>query len=383
MIKFNYSNHYIDKQDKKAVLNAMNSKVLTKGDYLTKFENKLKKFVQAKYCTVVSNASNALIAVLKSLNVSKNDNIWCSNNTYIATINCALHLNLNIDLVDINLKDYNISVQSLKKKLLSTKKKKLPKFLIVTHIGGYCCNLKEIHKLSKKFKFKIIEDASHALGAKYLNSKIGNCKYSEASIFSFHPSKIITSAEGGAITTNNYEISKKIKLIRENGHDFSKSRFHKIDTNYYDIKELGFNFRLNELNCALGISQLSKISKFINYKNKLSKIYFSSLDKKKFILPEYDFSSRLNSWHLFILRLNFKNLKKSKNKTISYLKKKGILVKTHYPPLSTLTLINNSLGKKLNYPESMKYYRSAISIPIYYDLKLNDQKKIIKILNKI
>jgi dTDP-4-amino-4,6-dideoxygalactose transaminase len=381
MIKFNYSNHYIDVKDKRNVLKALSSKALTKGGYLTQFESRIKKFVNSKYCVAVSNASNALISVLRSLDIYKNDNIWCSNNTYIATINCALHLNLNIDLVDIDLKDYNISVECLEKKLFNCQKKKLPRYLIITHIGGYSCNIKKIYQLSKKYNFKIIEDASHALGAKYLGNKIGNCKYSEATIFSFHPSKVITSAEGGAITTNNKRIYEKLKLIRENGHDFSKNKFHDIDINYYDVKELGYNFRLNELSCALGIAQLDKINKFISYKDKLSKNYFLKLNKKKFILPLYNFSNRYTSWHLFIVRINFKNLKSSKNEILKFLKKKGIIVKTHYPPLSTLTIINKN--KKMNYPKSMEYYKSAISIPLYYDLKLKDQKKIIKILNKI
>lgn len=383
MIKFNYSNHFIDKKDKENVLKALSSKVLTKGEYLNNFEKKIKKFVNSKYCTVVTNGSCALIAALKSLNVKKKDIVWCSDNTYIATISCALHLNAKIDLVDINLEDFNICVKSLEKKLLSTNKKKLPKFLIVTHMGGYPCDLKEIYKLSKKFKFKIIEDASHALGAKYFDEKIGNCKYSEVTVFSFHPSKVMTSAEGGAVITNNTKVFQKLKSIRENGHDFSKNKFQNIDLNYYDIKELGYNFRLNELNCALGITQLDKINKFIAYKNKLSKIYYSKLSKKKFILPAYNFSNRLTSWHLFIVRLNFLNFKSSKNKIIKSLKKKGILVKTHYPPLSTFTIINKSIKKRLSYPKSMEYYKSAISIPLYYDLKLKDQNKIIKILNKI
>lgn len=382
MKKFNYSNHFIDKNDKRDVLKALSSDVLTKGKYLKNFEEKLKKFTLAKYCTVVSNASCALITLLKSIPLKKNDKVWCSNNTYVSSINCALHLNLKIDLVDINLGDFNICVKSLQKKLLKTKKKDLPKLIIVTHLGGYSCDLKEIFILSKKYKFKIIEDASHALGAKYSKNRIGNCKYSIATIFSFHPSKVITSAEGGAIITNNREIFEKTKFIRENGHDFSKNKFKKIDSNYYDVKELGFNFRLNEMNCALGLSQLKKINKFIRYKSLLAKNYFNFLDKKKFIFPNYK-ENRVNSWHLFIVRINLKYLKKKKNIILKNLKKAGIYVKTHYPPLSSFTLIKKKIKTKEKYFNTYRYYKSAISIPIYYNLKFKDQKKIIKILNKL
>tara|TARA_Y100000590_G_scaffold428325_1_gene539504 strand:- start:5524 stop:6675 length:1152 start_codon:yes stop_codon:yes gene_type:complete len=383
MIKYNYSNHFIDNYDKKNVLEALNSKKLTKGKYLNIFESKIKKIVNAKYCIAMTNASCALIAALKSLNIKKNDVVWCSDNTYIATINCALHLNSKIDLVDISLKDFNICVNSLKHKLLNTSKKKLPKFLIITHIAGYPCDLKEIYKLSKKYKFKIVEDASHAIGAKYYKDRIGNCKYSELAVFSFHPAKIITSAEGGAITTNNLKVFKKLQYLRENGHDFSKNKYQNIDVNYYNIKELGFNFRLNELNCALGASQLNKLKKFINYKNKLAKNYFLKLNKKKFIFPKYNLLTKSSSWHLFIIRLNFQNMNKSKNNIINFLKKSGILVKTHYPPLSTFTLIKKKISASIKHPNVKEYYKSAFSIPIYYGLTFKDQKKIIKILNKV
>lgn len=383
MHRIDYSKHYIDANDNKFVKKALNSNALTKGNNLKKFEKVIKNFVNSKFSIVLSNASSALLVSLKALDVKEDDIIWCSDNTYISTINCAIHLRAKIDLIDINIKDYNICVENLKKKLLIAKKnKKLPKILIVTHIAGYPCDLKIIYKLSQKYNFKIVEDASHALGSKYFGKRIGNCKYSELSIFSFHPSKTITTAEGGAITTNNKKIYNNLKLFRENGHDFSKNKFQNIDLNYYDVKKLGFNLRLNEISCALGISQMKKINNFINHKKKLAKNYFFKLDKNKFIFPEYSDRKHSTSWHLFILRINLTKVKKTKNEIIRYLKKNNIYVKTHYPPLSSFTLIKKNIRKKNINPNALKYYKTALSIPMYYNLSFKDQNYIIKTLNK-
>ena len=357
----NYSNHFIDKKDKKNVIKALESEHLTKGKYLISFEKKIKKFVNSKFCLALSNASAALLVSLRAMNLKKNDIVWCSDNTYISSINCALHLDLKIDLVDINLNNFNISIKNLKKKLIQAKhNSKLPKIIIITHIGGYPCDLKV-----------------------YCGKKIGNCMYSDLAIFSFHPSKTITTGEGGAITTNNKSLYNNIKLLRENGHDFSKNKFQNIDLNYYNIKKLGYNLRLNEISCALGLSQINKISKFIKYKNKLAKNYYSKLDKKKFHLPRYELKNTFSSWHLFIIRINFENINKSKNQIIKYLKKNNIYVKTHYPPLSTFHLIKKNIKKSFKNYFSLEYYKEAISIPIYYGLSFKDQNKIIKILNKI
>ena len=383
MKKINYSQHSTDKIDRKYIINALNSGYLTKGKNLEYFENKIREYVNSKYCIALSNASCALLLALKVLRLKKNDIVWCSNNTYISSINCALHLNAKIDLVDIDLNNYNICVKELEKKLSNCKKKYLPKYLIITHIGGYPCDLKKINSLSKKYKFKIIEDASHALGSVYKDKRIGDCTYSVLTIFSFHPSKTITSGEGGAITTNDKKIYQNLKILRENGHTFEKHVMNNVDLNFYNVRELGFNFRLNELSCALGISQLKKIQKFINYKTKLAKNYFKKLDKNKYILPKYDFKDIKNSWHLFIIRINFKKIKKTKNQLIKYLLKKKIIVKTHYPPLSSLTLIKKNLKVIKKYHKSDLYYKSAISIPLYYSLNKRDQDKIIRIFNNL
>ena len=379
----NYSQHYTDKIDNKFISKALNSGYLTKGSNLNNFERKIKRYVNSKYCLVLSNASSALLLAFKALKLKKNDIVWCSNNTYISSISCALHLNAKIDIVDINLNDYNISIDDLKKRLSHCKEKYLPKYLIITHLGGYPCDLKKIYALSKKYKFRIIEDASHALGSVYQNKRIGGSIYSILTVFSFHPSKTITTGEGGAITTNDKKIYQSLKILRENGHSFEKHVMNKIDLNFYNVKDLGYNFRLNEISCALGISQLKKINDFINYKKKLANNYFKKIDKNKFILPKYDYKKIKNSWHLFIVRLNLKKIKKTKNQVIKYLLKNKIIVKTHYPPLSSLTIIKRNLKKQTKFNNTNLYYKTALSIPLYYSLSLSDQNRVIKILNKL
>lgn len=377
---FPYSRQLIDKKDINSVVDVMKSDFLTKGSKTIEFENKSKKILSSKYAAGVINASSALILSCKALNLKKNDIVWTSANTYIASINCAIHCGAKIDLVEINEEDYNIDVKKLEKKLKESKKRKiLPKILIVVHLAGYPCDLKEIKNLSKRYNFKIIEDASHAFGAKYLNSKIGDCKYSDISVFSFHPVKVVTSAEGGLITTNEKKIFERIISLRENGKKIDKkNRYYKKDKNFYDIVDLGYNFRINEINASLGISQIKKTKEYIKRKAAIAKNYFKKLDRKIYILPKYS-SDRRSSWHLFIVRFRKKI---SKKKILNYLRKKKIYANTHYIPLNYFSFIRPKLkGKRFKIAE--KYYNSSISIPIYPQLNRKDQNYIITILNKL
>lgn len=377
-----YSRQYITKDDIFSVNKVLKSDFLTKGKKTLEFEKKSKKFLKVKYTASVINASSALILCCKALNIGKKDIVWTSANTYVASINCAIHCNSKIDLVDINLEDYNIDLIKLKEKLEKAKKKNLlPKLLIVVHLAGYTCDMQKIKDLSKKYKFKIIEDASHAFGAKYKNSKIGECKYSDFTVFSFHPVKVITTGEGGLICTKKKLLYHKIISLRENGKVINSKHYRNIyDPNFYDINDIGYNFRLNEINATLGISQIKKTNLFIKKKQNIAKYYFKNLDKNKFILPNYS-SDRKCSWHLFIVRFKpnimNNNLKK---KVILYLKKRGIFVNTHYIPLNYLKLIRSKLKVK-KFICAENYYNSSISIPIFPQLSKKEQNYIVNTLN--
>ncbi len=377
---FNYSTQSIDKKDIQAVIKTLKSKYLTKGNVTLNFEKKIKDFCKSKYVCATINASASLLMACKSLGINKNDYVWTSNITYIASINCALHLGAKIKLIDIDTTN-NLCIQSLKKELLSAKKKnKLPKAIIIVHLSGLPCDLKKIKNLSKIYNFKIIEDASHAFGSSYNGTKIGSCKFSDLTVFSFHPVKNITTAEGGAVTTNDVQLYKKLLLIRENGHDFSQIDIKKFPTKY-DISTLGYNFRINEINSSLGISQIKKLNRFIKLKRKIANLYFDKLNLPEITLPDKKIL-KISALHLFIIKINFKNLKIDKFKLINILKEKSINVNCHYIPLSKFSIIkkNTKTPKLIN---SEIYFKEAISIPMYPDLNYKKQIYFIKTLKDI
>lgn len=374
--KIPYGKHFVDQKDIEAVKKVLKKDLITQGPLTKKFENLLATYTGAKYSVTTNSASSALYLSCAVLGLKSGDDVWVSSISYVATANCALLLSCNISFLDISLDNFNIDTSILENKLKKTQKKNLPKVLIVTHLAGESCDLKKLYDLKKKYKFKIIEDASHALGSSYKKNKIGDAKYSDLVVFSFHPVKSITTAEGGAIMVNKYEIKKKLEYLKNNGIIKDRKIF-KTKTNsnwYYEQHYLGGNFRMNELQAALGISQIKKLKKFINKRNEIADYYFNNLSNN-LILPKYD-SSNICSYHLFIIRLK-KNSIKLKNKFYDYLKKNKIDVNFHYIPIYKHPIYK----KKVKLPLSEKYYNSALSIPIYYSLKRIHQKKIIKIIN--
>ena len=369
-----YSRQYINDKDIINITKILKSDYLTKGSQTIKFENEVKKRIKSKYALAVINASSALILACRALELQKNQYLWTTAITYVASVNCALHCQAKIDLIDIDYGDNNISIDHLKKKLIIAKKKKiLPKILVIVHLSGLPCRLREIKKLSKKYNFKIIEDASHAFGSTYFGSPIGSCKYSDISIFSFHPVKVITTAEGGIISTNNKNIYNKIYTMRENGLVIKE----KINYNFlYDIKSLGYNFRINEINSSLGISQLRQASLFIRKKFFLAKRYFKYLSQKEITLPllRKNYSS---SWHLFIIKINFNLLKIDKNQFIKKLRDKKIFANFHYIPLYKFSFISRFLKIKI-LNNSEKYFREAVSLPLFPQMSKTEQDYVIK-----
>ena len=277
--------------------------------------------------------------------------------------------------VDIELETYNICPNKLEEKLRLTIKRKIPKVIIVVHLGGYPCDMKRLSQIAKKYSIRLIEDASHAFGTKYLKSNIGSCKYSEAAIFSFHAIKNITTGEGGAITTKSKKIYNNLLLQRENGIYKDKRLRDKLGEWFYDQKELGHNFRLTDLQSALGISQLLKIKRFIKKKNKIFDFYQKKLDINKFILPKKDTKNISSSKHIFIVRVT----KGNKINLIKYLKKYGVNCSFHYIPIYKHSFYRNLKIKKLK--NSEVYYKTGLSIPFYYDLSLKMQKKVINLMN--
>jgi len=377
-MKINYSKHNISKKDIKSVIKVLKSDFLTQGPSVKFFEKKIKKIVSAKYAFAVNSATSGLHVACMSIGISKNDVVWTSPNSFVASSNCALYCGAKIDFVDIDLKNYSLCPIKLENKLKSTKKKNLPKAIVLVHFAGYATDLERIKRLSKKYNFKIIEDASHALGGKYKNSYIGNCQFSDVCVFSFHPVKSITTGEGGLITTNSKKISAKINLFRNHGINRDKKFLlnKTLKINHYEQIELGFNYRMSDIEAALGISQANRLTKFIHKRMSVAKFY----DKELINLPiQKPIFSKDSSWHLYVILLKNNSIRK---KLFEFLKKKKINCQIHYIPIHIHPYYKKIGFKKKDFPNSVEYYERCLSLPIFFDLKFSAQKKIISLIKK-
>lgn len=366
-----YATQKITNQDKTSVKKVLNSKFLTRGPLTKKFENKISKICNVKYSLSLNSASSGLHLACLAIGLKKGDLVWTVTNTYAATANAALHCGCSIDFVDIDSETYNISVEKLKKKLEDFKKnkKKLPKVLIIVHFAGNPCDMKKIHDLSKIYKFKIIEDSSHALGAKYSNSIIGDCKFSEMNIFSFHPVKIITTGEGGMITTNNKKYFEKLKMLRSNG--IIKNFKNKPDW-YYEQRSIGFNFHMTEIQASLGITQLQNLRSWINKRNKIASEYNKYLNPLSIKTPTVTINSN-SSFHLYVIMLENKKLRDG---LFKFLKKKKIQCNFHYIPLYKHPFYKMKKSNFLKFYNSEIYYEKALSLPMHPGISTKQVKMI-------
>ena len=370
-----YSRQYIDAKDIKAVSKVLKSDFLTSGPQVNNFEKKLNNFCKSKYSVAVNSATSALHIACKALGLKQNDHVWTSSISFVASANCALYCGAKIDFIDIEKDTFNISISRLKNKLeLAKKKNELPKIIIPVHLGGLSSEMSEIYSLSKKYKFKIIEDASHALGGKYKKLPIGSCKFSDIAVFSFHPVKTITTGEGGAALTNNLELFQKMKSLREHGIERNRAKFRKKNNSlwYYEQQSLGFNYRMSDIHAVLGISQLSKISRFIKKRNFVSLRYEKELKKLPIEFQKKNKDS-LSTKHLEIILVPSKIHKK----LFEFLRKKKIFVNLHYIPLYRHPYFKKKINHN-SFKNSEMYYSRAISIPCYFGISKKEQDYVIK-----
>ena len=376
-----YSKQSINKKDILSVLSVLKSNYLTKGPKVNQFENAITKMVNVKYAVASNSGSSGLHLACLALGVGEGDIVWTVPNTYAASANCAINCGAKVDFVDICSDTFNISIKKLENKLiLAKKKKKLPKVLIPVHLAGQPYEQKKIWKLSKKYKFKIIEDASHALGAKHYREKVGSCKWSDIAVFSFHPVKIITTAEGGVSVTNSKVYYEKMKSYRENGIIFDKKKFVKKNRymGYYEQISSGYNYRMNDISAALGISQIKRLKKFIYKRNKVADIYkkhFKNIPIKIQKIEKYNYSS----YHLFIIQFDLNKTKYNYNKIFKKYRDSKIFVNLHYKPLHLNPFFRKLGFKKNQFTVSEKYGENTISIPIFYEIKKKETNKVIKI----
>lgn len=373
-----YNKQEISDKDINAVIKVLKSKFITQGPIVKKFEKNFSKYVKSKYSISFNSCTSALHAAVKVFNLKKNDYVWTSPNSFVASANCVLYNNHKLDFVDIDENTGSISLSHLENKLKITEKSKLPKLLINVHFAGAPNNQLKFWKLSRKYNFKILEDACHALGGSFLNHKVGSCKWSDVSVFSFHAIKSITTGEGGMATTNNLEYAKKLDLIKSHGILRNYKTFKKKNNFLsYDQKLLGYNFRLNEFQSALGISQLKRINSFIKKRKKISDLYRHELKNLDIRFLEIEKKTQ-SAHHLFVIKVK-ENIKK---KIINALWKKNIFVNYHYIPIYKHTHFKKNGFKNFSLHEMESYQKQSISLPIYPSLNTSDQMKIIKEIKK-
>ena len=380
-----YGKQDINQSDIEAVVAVLKSDFLTQGPQVPLFEKNVSNYCNAQYGVAVNSATSALHIACLSLGLSKDDWLWTSPNSFVASANCALYCGAKVDFVDIDPKTYNLSVEELKKKLIQAKKNnKLPKIVIPVHFAGQSCDMQSIHKLSKEFGFKILEDASHAIGGKYLDKPIGGCQYSDITVFSFHPVKIITTAEGGLATTNQKELAEKMQLFRAHGITREPKLMTKKTEGgwYYQQVELGFNYRMNDLQAALGIAQMKRLDKFITIRHSLKQRYDELLKDLPLITPAQS-SDSYSSLHLYPVQLKLEQLSKAHNQIFDELRKNGVGVNLHYIPIHMQPYYQNIGFKKGDFPKAEDYYSRAISIPIYQGLTFEYQDKVVKVLKEL
>ena len=377
-----YGRQHIDEDDIASVIDTLKSDFLTQGPQVPLFEEKVKNYVSAKYAVAANSATSALHIACLSLGLRENDILWTTPISFAASANCALYCGAKIDFVDIDPKTHNMCVDSLKNKLADAQnKKKLPKVLVVVHMGGQSCDMKSIYELCVNYNVKIIEDASHAIGASYNEKKVGSCFYSDITVFSFHPVKIITTGEGGVATTNDKNLYQKLQLFRSHGitKDPNLSSDN-IKTSvlpwFYEQIVLGYNYRMTDISAALGISQLKKIDEFINKRQQIAEKYDDAFKNLDITLPIYN-QDGISSLHLYVIKIS-ENRKNDHPEIFQALRDQGIYVQLHYIPI-----YHHPYYRKLGFyegycPNAENYYSRAISLPIFYDLKAEEQDFIIQ-----
>jgi len=380
-----YGKQDINQSDIDAVVEVLNSDFLTQGDKTKLFESSISSYTKSEYSVAVNSATSALHIACLALNLKKGDWLWTSPNSFVASANCGLYCGAKVDFVDIELSTYNMCEEALEVKLIKAKKDgRLPKIVIPVHFAGQSCNMKRIYALSLIYGFSIIEDASHAIGGQYLSGYIGGCKYSDITVFSFHPVKIITTAEGGVATTNSEVLFNKMQLSRSHGITRNQKFMDKESDGawFYQQIDLGFNYRMTELQAALGVSQMNRLDEFINKRQLLRKRYDELLVNLPIVRPHQNINA-LSACHLYPILIETSKTNKSRKTIFNELRLSGISVNLHYIPIHTQPYYRQQGFKTGDFPNSEKYYSKAISIPIFSAMDFKVQDKVVKSIKRL
>jgi len=381
-----YGHQDINQADIDAVVQVLRSDYLTQGPCVPAFEVAVADYCGAQHAVAVNSATSALHMACLALGVGQGDVVWTSPITFVASANCALYCGATVDFVDIDPRTYNLSVASLEEKLLQAKvNSKLPKVVIAVHMCGQSCDMGALHALGQQYGFKIIEDASHAIGGRYKNEPIGACRYSDITVFSFHPVKIITTCEGGMALTNDATLAKCMQRLRSHGLTSDALDMHQRPGNEiwnYQQVALGFNYRMTDVQAALGLSQMARLDAFVQRRHTIAKQYDLALAALPVKLP-WQHPDAYSSYHLYPLRLQLDKIKLSQCQVFTALRMAGILVNLHYIPVY-LQPYYEVMGFHAGYcPNAESYFKDTVSIPMFSALTDTEQDQIVDVIKKI
>jgi len=380
-----YGRQSITEADIQAVVDVLRSDYLTQGPKVPQFEKSITEACNVPHAVAVNSATSGLHIACLALGAKAGEYVWTTPNSFVASANCALYCGADIDFVDIDAKTFNMCHEHLEEKLIDAKANgKLPKIVIPVHLTGQPCNMKEIFRLSQEFGFSIIEDASHCIGGRYKDKPIGACEFSDVTVFSFHPVKIITTAEGGVNTTRSAELAQKMSLLRSHGitRDENLMTHDSHGPWYYQQVVLGLNYRMTEMQAALGVSQMTRLHDFVSRRHELAARYNRLLEGLPLDTP-YQHPDSYSGYHLYVIQPHFSKLSKNHRQIFEELRAAGLGVNLHYIPIHTQPYYKGLGFKEGDFPVSEDYYSRSISIPLYHAMTDEQQDEVIDILKRV
>lgn len=380
-----YGRQDITQADIDAVVEVLKSDFLTQGPMVPRFEQTVAQHVGACHALAVNSATSALHIACLALGLGRGDWLWTTSITFVASANCGLYCGAQVDFVDIDPRTYNLCPQALARKLeQAERERRLPKVLVAVHLCGQPCDMKAIHVLAQRYGFRVIEDASHAIGGKYQGEHIGNCRYSDITVFSFHPVKIITTAEGGMALTNDADLANKMALLRSHGITRDPAQMtHEPDGPwYYQQIDLGFNYRMTELQAILGVTQMERLDQYVARRHQLARRYNDLLANLPVTTP-WQHPDSYSGLHLYVIRLQLDNMQRTHRQVFEALRELGIGVNLHYIPVHTQPYYQSLGFQAGEFPQAENYYAEAISLPMFQSMTEQQQEFIVSSLRKV